>query len=161
MAALGIEPVNQVRFIWFSGEEQGLLGSDFYVNQLTKAQRNSISAMLDFDMLASPNYAQQIYDGDGSENLLVSGEHSQYIKRLAVFAFIYEGVPNWAAADGVFCCAMPGRHGTSARESCTVTSPARSPGGCGWQRISIVPRASRSAGRRSRAASGTAAPTSS
>ena len=67
MAKLGIKPVNQVRFIWFSGEEQGLLGSEFYVSQLTKAQRTSISAMLDFDMLASQNYAELIYDGDGSE----------------------------------------------------------------------------------------------
>ncbi|HEX8086960.1 MAG TPA: M28 family peptidase [Solirubrobacteraceae bacterium] len=67
MAKLAVKPVNAVRFIWFSGEEQGLLGSDYYVSQLTKSQRNSISAMLDFDMLASPNYAELIYDGDGSE----------------------------------------------------------------------------------------------
>jgi Zn-dependent M28 family amino/carboxypeptidase len=67
MAKLGVKPVNQVRFMWFSGEEQGLLGSDYYVSTLTKAQRSSISAMLDFDMLASPNYAELIYDGDGSE----------------------------------------------------------------------------------------------
>ena len=33
------------------------------------------------------------------ENLLVSGEHSQYIARLAVFAFIYEGVKKWSQAD--------------------------------------------------------------
>jgi Zn-dependent M28 family amino/carboxypeptidase len=67
MAKLGIKPTNQVRFVWFSGEEQGLFGSTFYADQLTKIQRSNISAMLDFDMLASPNYALQIYDGDGSE----------------------------------------------------------------------------------------------
>jgi Zn-dependent M28 family amino/carboxypeptidase len=67
MAKLGIKPVNQVRFIWFSGEEQGLFGSTYYADQLTKTQRANTSAMLDFDMLASPNYALQIYDGDGSE----------------------------------------------------------------------------------------------
>jgi Zn-dependent M28 family amino/carboxypeptidase len=66
MAKLGVKPVNQVRFIWFSGEEQGLLGSDFYVSQLTKSGRSSIAAMLNFDMIASPNYSQEIYDGDGS-----------------------------------------------------------------------------------------------
>ena len=66
MAKLGIKPVNQVRFIWFSGEEQGLHGSDFYVSTLSKAQRSSIAAMLNFDMIASPNYSQEIYDGDGS-----------------------------------------------------------------------------------------------
>jgi Zn-dependent M28 family amino/carboxypeptidase len=67
MAKLGIKPVNQVRFLWFSGEEQGLFGSTYYADQLTKTQRSNTSAMLDFDMLASPNYALQIYDGDGSE----------------------------------------------------------------------------------------------
>jgi Zn-dependent M28 family amino/carboxypeptidase len=66
MAKLGIKPVNQVRFIWFSGEEQGLLGSTFYADQLTKKQISNTSVMLDFDMLASPNYAKLIYDGDGS-----------------------------------------------------------------------------------------------
>jgi Zn-dependent M28 family amino/carboxypeptidase len=67
MAKLGVKPVNQVRFIWFSGEEQGLFGSTYYADQLTKTQRANTAAMLDFDMLASPNYALQIYDGDGSE----------------------------------------------------------------------------------------------
>jgi Zn-dependent M28 family amino/carboxypeptidase len=67
MAKLKIKPVNQVRFIWFAGEEQGLLGSTFYADNLTKKQISSTSAMLDFDMLASPNYAKLIYDGDGSE----------------------------------------------------------------------------------------------
>jgi Zn-dependent M28 family amino/carboxypeptidase len=67
MAKLGIKPVNQVRFIWFSGEEQGLLGSTFYADQLTKKQISNTSVMLDFDMLASPNFAKLIYDGDGSE----------------------------------------------------------------------------------------------
>lgn len=67
IAKLGIKPVNQIRFLWFSGEEQGLIGSDYYVSQLSKIGRSSISAMLDFDMIASPNYAELIYDGDGSE----------------------------------------------------------------------------------------------
>jgi Zn-dependent M28 family amino/carboxypeptidase len=67
MAALKIAPRNKVRFIWFSGEEQGLFGSIFYADHMTKAERNNTLGMLDFDMLASPNYALQIYDGDGSE----------------------------------------------------------------------------------------------
>lgn len=35
------------------------------------------------------------------ENLFVSGAHSAEIARLVVFAFIYEGVPNWSKAGGV------------------------------------------------------------
>jgi Zn-dependent M28 family amino/carboxypeptidase len=68
MDALGITPRNKVRFIFFSGEEQGLLGSDYYVSQLIKKQIQDISVMLDFDMLASPNYARFIYDGNGDEH---------------------------------------------------------------------------------------------
>ena len=68
MQELGITPRNKVRFIFFSGEEQGLLGSDYYVSQLTKKQIQDISVMLDFDMLASPNYARFIYDGNGDEH---------------------------------------------------------------------------------------------
>ena len=68
MNALGITPENKVRFIFFSGEEQGLLGSDYYVSQLSKKQIQDISVMLDFDMLASPNYARFIYDGNGDEH---------------------------------------------------------------------------------------------
>ena len=68
MKALGITPRNKVRFIFFSGEEQGLLGSDYYVSQLSKKQIQDISVMLDFDMLASPNYARFIYDGNGDEH---------------------------------------------------------------------------------------------
>jgi Zn-dependent M28 family amino/carboxypeptidase len=68
MNELGIKPRNKVRFIFFSGEEQGLLGSDYYVSQLTKKEIQDISVMLDFDMLASPNYGRFIYDGNGDEH---------------------------------------------------------------------------------------------
>jgi Zn-dependent M28 family amino/carboxypeptidase len=67
MQALGISPRNKVRFIFFSGEEEGLLGSDYYVSQLSNKQIQDISVMLDYDMLASPNYARFIYDGNGDE----------------------------------------------------------------------------------------------
>ncbi|WP_369052681.1 tellurium resistance protein [Kineococcus terrestris] len=39
--------------------------------------------------------------GGGGENLYVDLRDPSRIKRVLVFAFIYEGVPNWAAADGV------------------------------------------------------------
>jgi len=39
--------------------------------------------------------------GGGGENLYVDLRQARKIKRVLVFAFIYEGVPNWAAADGV------------------------------------------------------------
>ncbi|NAZ78060.1 tellurium resistance protein [Kineococcus sp. T13] len=39
--------------------------------------------------------------GGGGENLYVDLRDPSKIKRVLVFAFIYEGVPNWAAAEGV------------------------------------------------------------
>ncbi len=37
----------------------------------------------------------------GGENLLVDLQHTQQIRRILVFALIYEGVPNWGQADAV------------------------------------------------------------
>jgi Zn-dependent M28 family amino/carboxypeptidase len=59
-------PRNHVRFLWVGAEEEGLLGSNFYVSQLSGPEKSKIIAMLDFDMVASPNFARQVYDGDGS-----------------------------------------------------------------------------------------------
>jgi Zn-dependent M28 family amino/carboxypeptidase len=57
---------NAVRFAWWGAEESGLLGSAHYVNSLSEAERATIAAYLNFDMVASPNYMFGIYDGDNS-----------------------------------------------------------------------------------------------
>jgi len=80
MAALGVQPRNQVRFIWFSAEEAGLLGSDFYVSQLSKRQIKDIAVMLNFDMIASPNWVRFVYDGDGSGTGTVGPNGSDVIE---------------------------------------------------------------------------------
>lgn len=41
------------------------------------------------------------------ENLLINGDYFDTIKRVLVFAFIYEGAPNWAATDGVVTIHAP------------------------------------------------------
>ncbi len=58
-----VETNNHVRFIWFSAEESGLLGSRHYVTTLPEAELGDIAAMLNFDMIASPNFARFVYDG--------------------------------------------------------------------------------------------------
>jgi Predicted aminopeptidases len=68
--ALGKVPTrNKLRFAWWSGEELGLLGSDHYVATLPADQLAKIRLFLDYDMLASPNYAFKIYDGDDSDGV--------------------------------------------------------------------------------------------
>ncbi|WP_020655668.1 TerD family protein [Massilia niastensis] len=43
----------------------------------------------------------------GGENLWINGERFDRIRRALIFSFIYEGVPNWAATDGVVTIAAP------------------------------------------------------
>jgi Zn-dependent M28 family amino/carboxypeptidase len=66
IAELGIEPRNTIRFAWWGAEEAGLIGSQFYVDSLTKSEAKDIELYLNFDMIGSPNYARFVYDGDGS-----------------------------------------------------------------------------------------------
>ncbi len=65
IAELGIEPKNRIRFAFWSGEEDGLIGSEYYVSQLTKRDIKDTAVNLNFDMVASPNPVRFVYDGDG------------------------------------------------------------------------------------------------
>lgn len=56
---------NAVRFFFWTAEEFGLLGSEFYTSHLDAKELAKIKLYLNFDMIASPNYALMIYDGDG------------------------------------------------------------------------------------------------
>jgi Zn-dependent M28 family amino/carboxypeptidase len=67
MPKLGIQPTNQVRFAFWGAEESGLIGSEFYVNGLTKREQKDIALNLNFDMVGSPNFVRFVYDGDGSD----------------------------------------------------------------------------------------------
>jgi len=53
---------NKLRFIWFGGEELGLLGSQFYVNTLPADELAKIKFDLDADVTATPNYVAGILD---------------------------------------------------------------------------------------------------
>lgn len=48
--------LNRLRYIWFGGEELGLLGSRYYTRHLTKAERQQIVFDIDADVTATPNY---------------------------------------------------------------------------------------------------------
>jgi hypothetical protein len=53
---------NQLRYIWFGGEELGLLGSAFYTTNLSQAERKRIAFDLDMDVTATPNFDMWIAD---------------------------------------------------------------------------------------------------
>jgi Zn-dependent M28 family amino/carboxypeptidase len=62
-----VNPRNKLRFIWFGGEELGLLGSTFYVNNLTKTELSHIGYDLDADVTATPNYTIGVLDPAGPD----------------------------------------------------------------------------------------------
>ena len=66
MAELEIEPVNRVRFAFWGAEEDGLIGSQYYVDHLPKRDLKDIALNLNHDMVGSPNFVRFVYDGDGS-----------------------------------------------------------------------------------------------
>ena len=65
-AALRPQLQHQIRFMFFGAEEDGLIGSQDYAHSLSDAEVAKIDVMLDYDMLASANFARFVYDGDGS-----------------------------------------------------------------------------------------------
>ncbi len=113
MAEAGVEPVNQVRFAWWGAEESGLIGSQFYVDSLSKQEQKDIAVNLNFDMIASPNYVRFVYDGSSGstgsgavENVFASYfnsvglafEPTAFDGRSDYDAFINVGIP----AGGLF-----------------------------------------------------------
>jgi Zn-dependent M28 family amino/carboxypeptidase len=63
MSRLGIEPGNRVRFAFWGAEELGLLGSKHYVDHLPKDEVRDSAAYLNFDMVGSPNFVRNVYEG--------------------------------------------------------------------------------------------------
>ena len=99
MAALGIQPRNKVRFAWWSAEESGLVGSQYYVDNLTKRGIKNIALNLNFDMIGSPNFVRFVYDGDGSDTPLAGPNGSANIERVFQDYFADQGL---AAAPTAF-----------------------------------------------------------
>jgi hypothetical protein len=60
-----VQPRNKLRFIWFGGEELGLLGSHYYVDNLSPSELGRIRYDLDADVTATPNYIIGVLDPAG------------------------------------------------------------------------------------------------
>ncbi|MDT7783791.1 MAG: hypothetical protein QOF58_2210 [Pseudonocardiales bacterium] len=86
---------NAVRFAWWGAEERGLIGSTQYVRSLTFEQQLDIALYLNFDMIASPNAAYFIYDGDNSDAVgSPAGPYgSAQIEKAFADYFVAKGVP--------------------------------------------------------------------
>jgi len=73
---------NKVRFAWWGAEESGLVGSTYYVNNLSDEEKAKIKVYLNYDMVASPNFGYFIYDGDGSDFGLQGPPGSAAVEKL-------------------------------------------------------------------------------
>lgn len=92
MAELGVTPTNKVRFAFWGAEESGLVGSEYYVSQLTKRQLKDIAVNLNFDMVGSPNYVRFVYDGDGSDTPLAGPTGSGNVEDVFTDYFASRGL---------------------------------------------------------------------
>ena len=88
---------NCVRFAWWGGEEEGLLGSNYYVEVLPAEENKKIRLFMDYDMMAGPNFAHQIYNGTNDAN----PEGSEEIRDLYIDYYGSEGLNyTFIAFDG-------------------------------------------------------------
>lgn len=76
-----VKPKRSIIFVSFSGEEEGLLGSKYFVAHLP-VEKNAVKVMLNMDMVGRLNAEKQIYMGgagtfpDGVELMKKLGENS-------------------------------------------------------------------------------------
>lgn len=93
---------NKLRFAFWGAEESGLIGSTYYVANLSEAELATIDSNLNFDMVGSPNFVRFVYDGDGSAGLSEPGPTgSAAIERQFLWFFQSQGLQSEPTAfDG-------------------------------------------------------------
>lgn len=119
---------NQLRYIWFGGEELGLLGSFHYTQALTPAEVMRIAFDVDADVTATPNYVIAIADPANSSGVSAfpvgvvtasqrgNNDFIDYFSAAGLpyerrsndgtdsYAFALVGVPNTGILTGQDCC---------------------------------------------------------
>ena len=119
-----VHPVNKLRFIWFGGEELGLLGSYHYLGSLSVPQRSYIKYDLDADVMATPNYIIAVLDPAGdpfpanvfAPSLVARDQAISYFNSIGknhelwtpdgtdAYTFNAYGIPASGLATGQDCC---------------------------------------------------------
>jgi len=98
----------------FGGSKSGAIDLDLgCLLELSDGQTGVVQALgRVFGSYHNPPFVELSGDdrtGDISagETMRINGKEWPYIKRIAIFANIYEGVPNWSQTDGVVTVTMP------------------------------------------------------
>jgi Peptidase family M28/PA domain len=127
-----VTPRNHLRFVWFGGEELGLLGSSFYVDSLSSNELSHIGYDLDADVTATPNYTlgvldpaapnlfggpqqtfpNRVYDAStvardmGVSYLSSQGKNHEFFSPVGTDAFNFNlvGIPASGVLTGQDCC---------------------------------------------------------
>ena len=131
-----VTPKNKLRFIWFGGEELGLLGSKYYVGNLSNNDLSHIGYDLDADVTATPNYLIGILDPAGPDlfgrtvsstfpnrvykaSTISRDQSADYFKSIGknyeflspvgtdAFSFNEVGIPAGGLLTGQDCCKSP------------------------------------------------------
>ncbi|NLU69851.1 M28 family peptidase [Streptomyces sp. HNM0574] len=66
VADADLKPTKHLRFGWWGAEEEGLVGSQAYVDSLGKDGASKIDTYLNFDMIGSPNAGHFVYQDDAA-----------------------------------------------------------------------------------------------
>lgn len=109
-----------------AGQSKGFLGGIFgggakkidldlgCLIEMANGQVTAVQALGDtFGSFDYPPYVQLAGDdrtgaSAAGEFMYINGDHLKDLRRICVYAFIYEGVPNWSQADGVVTISVPG-----------------------------------------------------
>ncbi|KAK4164048.1 putative aminopeptidase precursor [Cladorrhinum sp. PSN259] len=89
-AATKYRTKNKVRFAWWGAEENGLLGSKFYTQNLSVKEADKILAYLNFDMVGKGFIG--VGDADGSTHGSVGPPGSEVIERIYIEHFTKQGI---------------------------------------------------------------------
>ncbi|KAF2007495.1 aminopeptidase-like protein Y [Amniculicola lignicola CBS 123094] len=86
---------NKVRFAWWGAEENGLLGSKYYTQNLDATAANNILTYLNFDMVSRGYFG--VFDGDGSTHGLKGAPGSEVIEKLFLDDYAAKGINTTSA----------------------------------------------------------------
>lgn len=117
-----LHPKNKLRFAWWTGEELGLIGSNYYVQHLTDIEKKKIAVYLNAEILGAPNGGRLIMDtkdgvtSPGSEEVVkvyaeyfkshnlkyyaFDPELGHAVERSDMYAFIQSGIPTGYLVSG-------------------------------------------------------------
>lgn len=109
ISRLHLDPRYKIEFVFFGGDqarafrsadssEIGLLGSQYFVDQLSPKQLSGIIANIDLDSTGSPNFVRFVFNGDGP----VADPSSVAISTLYTSAFSSIGLASELAEPATF-----------------------------------------------------------